>query len=273
MKNVMYAMDTHFMGENEGPTPLEQAHMVKEAGYDDYYMTGATEDVERFRALLRASNEAALGFNAAFQVFEISQAPTEVDFERIGSVLRDLDSPTRFEIALTHGGFGKNMGEESLDEQALAWLNPIAELLDEHEIEGSLYPHFAYYLETFTDALRLAEKMDHPRMKVMFCGYHFFRVAKEKSAADLFAKAGERMNAVNLCGSRRLPNPDENINGLNPTIEPLDTGEMDNKAIVRELIRIGYAGPIGIQGYGVTAPAKEALNRSIRNLNSLLEQG
>jgi sugar phosphate isomerase/epimerase len=264
----MYAMDTHFMSSNQGPTPLEQVHMVKEAGYDDYYVTDAVTKYDRSLEIQSASNAAGLGLNAAFNNFNVSSAPTPEALQNLERVLAGLHAPTRFEISLLCGEFGEHTGDASKDGMALAWLKPIAALLETHGIQGSLYPHFGFYLETFTDALRLQEKVNSPNLNVIFCGYHFFRVGKEKSFADLFDQAGDRLNAVNLCGTQHLPDPAQEINGLNPTIEPLDAGTMDNRVIVKDLINRGYTGPIGIQGYGVNATPKDALQRSYQTLQS-----
>ena len=75
MSNRIYAMDTHFMCGNEGPSIEEQAAMVKKAGYDDYYVTGAVYDLSKFDRTLKASRQAGLGLNAAFEVnlFSLAQ--------------------------------------------------------------------------------------------------------------------------------------------------------------------------------------------------------
>ena len=264
-----YAMDTHFMCDNQGPSIEEQLRLVKEAGYDDSYVTGAVDDPEKLLNTLETADRVGLGFNAAFQCFDISQPPTEELLERTEAVVSKLPPGARFEIALTCGGFDQNLGNVDCDGKALDWLRPLIPILERYNIEASLYPHFGFYLETLSDALRLAGKTDHPLIKVIFCGYHWYRVGKEPSLGELIDRAAGRLNAANLCGSRHLDDPAKVINGLNPSIEPLDTGHLDNSAILHELKRIGYNGPIGIQGYGVNCPANEALTRSFKALQQL----
>jgi sugar phosphate isomerase/epimerase len=263
-------MDTHFKCDNAGPSIEEQVRMVKEAGYDDYYFTDAVDKRGELEKALKASLGAGLGFNAAFQRFDVREGPSPENLDRIEGLVTLLPRGTRLEISLTCGEWAENVGNVDCDEKALAWLLPIASILEKHQIEGSLYPHFGFYLETFSDALRLAEKVNHPLIKVIFCGYHWYNVGKEPDFAELFAKAGDRLNAVNLCGSRHWDDGSQIVNGLNPSIEPLDSGTLPNTAIITELLRIGYTGPIGVQGYGVNAPASEALKRSMRFLSQSL---
>jgi len=42
-------MDTHFMCANEGPSVDEQAKIVKAAGFDGYYVTAGTKDLQRIK--------------------------------------------------------------------------------------------------------------------------------------------------------------------------------------------------------------------------------
>ncbi|MEM6551460.1 MAG: TIM barrel protein [Planctomycetota bacterium] len=275
MTHRLYAMDTHFMGDNQGPTPAEQAALVKAAGYDDYYVTGAVHKPEKFDALRQAAHDAGLGINAAFECFEILKPPTPTDLDHIEHVLSALPDDGRLEIALTAGGMAKDSSQTDHDDAALTWLEPIAQLLENYSREGSLYPHFHFYVETLSDAIRLADTVGHPQLKVMFTSYHWFFARHnlshaEPDYAELFAQAGDRLNAVNLCGSTVFANEQEAAGRMNPSIDPLDTGDKDIDGIVAELQRINFQGPIGIQGYAVTDTAESALRRSFTKLKSLL---
>jgi len=256
------------MGGPGTPPSLEaQVQMIKDAGYDDYYVTDGRGDRERLQKICELSRDAGLGIAAIFEGIDIIEAPGKKDLAALEKVLGLLAGSGRLEISMRHGEFGQAMGDQSLDSKAAAWLHPIVELLEKHGVHGSLYPHFGLYLETFTDALRLAEAVSSPSLGVIFCGYHWFRVAKEPSISELFNKVGARLNAVNLSGSEMRT---IEINGLNPSIDPLDTGTLDNTHIVQELQRLSYQGPIGIQGYGVSVSPQEALLSSATRLKQLL---
>lgn len=281
MSNPIYAMDTHFMcANNVGPSVEEQAQLVKACGYDAYYVTGSDKrpgNAEKFGQFLGASQNAGLGFAAAFDCMNIIEGPKTEKLEELERIISQLPDGARFEIAMKCGEFGDNLGNTERDEDAMTWLRPISELLEKYNVEGSLYPHFGFYLETFSDGLRLARKLNHPKVKVIFCGYHWFRVRceadrpTEPGFAELFEEAGELLNAVNLCGTQLVEKEEDIANGMNPSIEPLDAGTMDNAGLVAELKRIGFTGPIGIQGFGVNDTAKSALERSFNTLNQYIK--
>lgn len=264
------------MCENEGPSLEEQVALVKSVGYDDYYLTGAVNDVGKFERYLKASLDAGLGFNAAFECFDVKKTPKPEDLEHVEQVVSQLPDYARLEIALVCDGMGNNVGDASQDDRALAWLGPISCILEKYNIEASLYPHFAFLLETLEDAIRLARKVDHPKMKVMFTSYHWFRVRNceargQPDYPDLFTEAGNLLNAVNLCGSRVLEKEEDAVGGMNPSIEPIDAGTKDVPGILAELERIGFTGPIGIQGYSVNDSPESALRRSFSQLKQLID--
>ena len=47
-------------------------------------------------------------------------------------------------------------------------------------------------------------------------------------------------------------------------IQPLGRGSFDNLAFVRAVVERGYAGPIGLQCYGISIPAEEHLEESLK---------
>lgn len=268
MSNSLYAMDTHFMCANVGPDVDTQARMVKAAGYDEYYVTSDLDTPEKSLDFARASREAGLGFNAVFMRLDAAATPTADDLVKFKEMLDGIDSPTRIEFSVWHASMFEKVGDPSTDEGTLAWVKFLMPALEEKGIKACFYPHFGFSLETFGDALRLADAIPHELLGVQYCGYHWYRCDKTP-VRELFDRAGDKLFGVNLCGSTFVGEGNE-INGLDPTIEPLDVGTMDNADVMNALKEIAYAGPIGIQGYGVTAPAEDALNRSFQQLQTLL---
>ncbi len=268
MSNSLYAMDTHFMVANEGPDPATQARMVQAAGYDEYYVTSDLNTPEKSLKYAQASRDAGLGFNAVFMRLDSAVTPTPDDLVRFKEMLEGIEAPTRIEFSVWYASMFEKVGDPSTDEGTLAWVKFLLPALEEKGIRACFYPHFGFSLETFGDALRLAEAVPHDLLGVQYCGYHWYRCDRTP-VRELFDRAGDKLFGVNLCGSTFVGEGNE-INGLNPTIEPLDVGEMDNADVVKALKDISYSGPMGIQGYGVTAPAEDALNRSFGALQNLL---
>lgn len=270
MNNPLFAMDTHFMGKNEGFDADQQARIVKAAGYDDYYVTSGIEEIEKSLRYAAASKKAGLGFNGVYLCIDATRKINDREIGLFRDLIQELEAPTRIEFCVWHPEYGNKEGNLTIDPGAIAWLKVLLPILETKEIQACLYPHMNMGVERFIDGLRLMEALPHPLLGVQFCGYHWY-FNDQTPVRELLPRAGEKLFGVNLCGSSRVPD-DQVINTLNPMIQPLDEGDLDNADIVQALKEIGYTGPIGIQGYDVTAPAEEALQRSIKALRALLAE-
>ena len=119
-----------------------------------------------------------------------------------------------------------------------------------------LYPHVGSWIERIEDGVRLCAKADHPRLRAVFCGFHWF--AKDgKNLPARIREAAPFLRSVNMCGSRG-PGPI-----FNKTIEPLGYGELDNFALLALLRKNGYTGRIGFQGYSIGGDVYTHLKHSL----------
>jgi sugar phosphate isomerase/epimerase len=135
----------------------------------------------------------------------------------------------------------------------------VIQVAERRDLQIGLYPHFSFWLEKFSPAVRLCRKLNHPRVRPIFCGFHWYAV-DNAPLFPLLEDAGPNLHSVNLCGSRKRDG-----GGLPATIEPLDEGELDNFAIVWKLRQLGYTGWFGLQGYKVGSDVYDKLRRSIRS--------
>jgi sugar phosphate isomerase/epimerase len=256
MKNRLFAMDTHFMFADPPRPVKEQAALIKESGYDDYYHLAMLPDAVKLGEKITACREVGVGMHAVYVTLDVSVAPTEESLLPLADLLKEMTSPMMLEVSINLAqSLPRTLGDPAHDEKALAWLRALLPHVEKSGVCLVLYAHVNFWMETMTDAMRLARKAASPHVGVAFCGYHFYRVGRE-SAADLIADAGALLKSVNLNGSRHISNPEDVVHELNPSIEPVDAGTMDNAAVIAELKRHGYTGPIGIQGYGVNAPPR-----------------
>ncbi len=265
MNNRIYATDTHFMVQAREYSLEEQCRIVKECGYDDYYATAFDFDPTKVAACRDASASHGLGFSGAYVCIDIAEAPEGEVLEKTLAIMRELSAPSDIEVAIACGRPGQETSDPDLDKSAIQWIEAMLPVAEEQEISICLYPHFGLWMEKFGDCLRLLDKVNLERVGVAFTGYHWFR-SDNTDLGSLIGRAGSHLRRVNLCGSRLIPEGNEAPNGLNPSIEPLDSGELDNKAIIAQLRSVGYCGPIGILGYSVTAEAADALQRSATQL-------
>jgi len=250
-----YAMDTCFY-TSQGSYGLEaRCAMSRELGYDAAYLTLANDaswqDLERLGETARAND---LDVAAVWGCLEVAAGPDAGINQLLFDSLPLLRGMPRLELALRDTRAPDRRYDADDDDAARALVAQLAERLPDG-VQVCLYPHINWWLERFDDAIELCRRIDDDRVGLCFASYHWFATQGD-SLDELLAQAGEKLYAVNICGSRRSPvGP--------PTIEPLDDGELDNFALLGALERVGYRGPVGLQGYSVGGDCYGKLQRSL----------
>lgn len=260
--NPIFAMDTHFMARPTETSLDEACALVRATGYDSYSATFFEPSAKGTRDFGAACARHGLTFSAAYVLLDAAYPPEGERLDKVLSVLRALDAPTDLELAVQYQDFGKEVRSTAHDEAIRGWLQALLPEAEARGIRLCLYPHFGFVLERCSDCLRVAEALDHPLVKVVFCGYHWHRVDAETALPELFMRAGERLRRVNLSGAQAFPEDQAEGKALNPEIQPLDAGELDNAAVLKALRAVAFPGPIGVQGFGVSAEPEQALTRS-----------
>jgi sugar phosphate isomerase/epimerase len=151
----------------------------------------------------------------------------------VTGIFESLEGCTTIELALHSGETVTDA-----DRRMLAQLLPICE---RRGIEIALYPHVRYGMQTTSQAAALCREFDHPRLGIVFNGYHWF-ATQEKALEERLDAVWPWLRKVNLAGCRLSP---LGWGGV-ATIEPLDEGEMDNFVLLGALARRGYAGRFGV---------------------------
>jgi len=94
----------------------------------------------------------------------------------------------------------------------------------------------------------------------MFNLCHWLKVDEEKNLEPLLKLAMPRLFVVTINGADSGAGRPA---GWDRLIQPLDRGSFDLHGFVKTLKRLGYAGPIGLQCYGIRGDAREHLARSM----------
>ena len=89
-----------------------------------------------------------------------------------------------------------------VDHLAIERLEPVLEIAEKQQARVCLYPHFGAWLERVEDGVRLCQKMKHPSLKLVFCGFHWYAVEGSELSQSV-ANAVPYLHSVNMCGSRR----------------------------------------------------------------------
>ena len=270
----LFAMDTWFVNST-GYYPLEtRASMLRELGYDGmYFVCGLSpehneREMEEFERLASVSAEHRLEVAAVFCPYDISLPPEAPGNARVLHVAENSAHCKTLDLAITSFGAKWAPGDSSRDDSAERALRPLLELAEKHDFVIALYPHIYFWLEKARDALRLCQRIQHPRLKLNFCGMHWFSVDTH-SLFPLLDQLQPHLHSVNLNGARK-PNPA----GLPCTIEPLGEGEMDNFAVLWKLHQLGFDGWFGLQGYSVGGDIYAKLSASLqtfRNFEARIE--
>jgi sugar phosphate isomerase/epimerase len=139
------------------------------------------------------------------------------------------------------------------DERAVEIVREIADMAHESGLRVALYPHVNDWLERVGDAVRVAEKVNRRNVGVTFNLFHWLRVEGEENMEEVMKLAMPYLFVVTINGSLR-----------EGSIETLDKGEFDVYKFLKKLNELGYAGPIGLQGYGLKGDVRENLSRSMK---------
>jgi sugar phosphate isomerase/epimerase len=135
--------------------------------------------------------------------------------------------------------------DPAADSMAVAAVREVADAAAKFGLSVALYPHFGNLIERVEDAVRIAEKTGRQNVGVTFNLCHWLRTDDPDSMARVLKLALPRLSLVTINGA------DRNGKDWGQLIQPLDRGDFDIGALLAELKRLGYRGPIGLQGYDV----------------------
>jgi len=131
------------------------------------------------------------------------------------------------------------------DAMAAAAVREVADGAAQYGLSVSLYPHFGNLIARVDDAVRIAEKTGRANVGVTFNLCHWLRTDGPDSLERVLKLAMPRLSLVTINGA------DRHGKDWGELIQPLDRGDFDIGALLKELQRLGYRGPIGLQGYDV----------------------
>ena len=237
----------------------EQAQMLKELGYDGVGHIWLDKVEERLKSL----DNAGLRLFQITMIVDLAPGKTPYDTNRFQQVCAAIKGRhVQFDLLLN----GRKPSDPFVDEQAVEILREMSELARDSGSQILLYPHLNSWVERIEDSIRVADKVDRPNVGVMFNLCHWLRVDQQRDYRSLLQRALPRLRAISLNGAdTRSDKP-----GWDDYIQPLGQGDFNMAGFLRTLQELGYAGPIGLQCYGIGGDAREHLARSMeawRKLN------
>ena len=246
-------MDTIAKGPPEVVVPL-----LKELGYAG--LGGTAGD----RAMADALRQAGLRFFNGYLTLQFHDGRSPLNEKVRGQIDAMQGHPTALWLAVSkihRDNQPLAAGAAGGNDIAAAQLKEIADYAGTRGIQVALYPHTGHWFEHFEDTLRMAERLRHPSIGVTFNLCHWLKV--EGSARDpmpLLRAALPRLMFVTINGADA---GDTKAMAWNRLILPLGEGSYDVAAFLAGLRTLGYAGPVGFQGYGIRAPPREVLAKTM----------
>jgi sugar phosphate isomerase/epimerase len=252
-QNPFFAMNTIAKG-----TPAEVVPLLKELGYDG--LGGAAGD----RAMAVALAQAGLRFFNGYVTLPFHAERPALD-EKLRAQIDAMEGQnTTLWLALSKV-FRNNQplsaGDAGGDAIVMSRLKEIADHAESRGVKVALYPHTGHWFEHFEDAVRMADRIDRPSVGVTFNLCHWLKV--EGSARDpspLLKAARPRLMFITINGA---DTGDTKTMVWTRLIQPLGEGSYDVGAFLRQVHAAGFTGPIGFQGYGIKAPPREVLAKTM----------
>jgi sugar phosphate isomerase/epimerase len=135
-------------------------------------------------------------------------------------------------------------------------LREVAALAEKDGVRVAIYPHAGFWVERVDDAVRLARQMERKNFGVTFNLCHWLKVDGKELEARL-DEAKPYLFVVTINGA------DAGGKDWGQLIQPLDAGSFDVGRVLAKLKQMGYAGPVGLQHYGIGGDADRNLRRSM----------
>ena len=256
--NAFFAMDTGTQDDRH-KTIRAQAEMLDELGYAGFGYTG----FERLPQVCKALDDHGRLMFTTYTGASIEPDGYTYD-PKLADGVKALDSrKVIIWLTITSKQYGTSSPEG--DDQAVALVREIADLAAPHGLRVALYPHTNCWLERVEDAVRVAEKADRDNVGATFNLCHWLKV----DGKDLRARLEEAMPHLFVVTINGADGDGTNWDRL---IQTLDHGTYDVGGVLTLLADLGYAGPIGLQGYGIGGDAHDNLRRSMAAWKELVRR-
>ena len=237
-----YVMDTGLRGADV-PSLAEKVALAARLKFDGYEYTLNHDELP---SLLDLLDKAKLELEGLYTSPLLEQ---KIDPSLAGTIARLKGRSTRIELAIRSNKFKPS--DPAGDAAAMELLKPISDLCADTGPKACIYPHTGLWTERVDDGVRLARLSGRKNVGANFNLVHWSWVKQSRSVRDALQESLPNLLAVT-------------INGLKGhDIVSLADGDYDLAAFLRTLHDVGYAGPVGLQGYGIGGPSADHLSRSM----------
>jgi len=243
-------------------TLVQQAELLRELGCEGYAHRMFPNVEKRVKTL----SDAGLRLFMVLLDVDLSE-PQPLDEKRLAEILPSLKN---FKPQLALPIKGGKPSDRKLDDKAVALINRIADMAKPYGVTVVLYPHSGIWLETTSDAVRIAKKVNRPNeVGVMFNLSHWMKADSNRDIRSVLKEARPWLKAVTLNGS---DTPQQIRNNKGNWIQPLGSGSYDITILLDALREINYTGIIGLQCWGIGGDARVHLTQSMAAWKKLMKK-
>jgi sugar phosphate isomerase/epimerase len=255
LPNPFYAMDTAF--SRPGLTTEQQLDLVAQLGYAGIAWTETTP--EKAKTIAQQAEQRGLKM---FTIYCGAAVTPQGDLScspQIAELMKALKGHGTI-LWLHVGGRGPAFDSLTGGEPLVKKLRSLADTAAANDLRIAIYPHVGEWTARFGDATKLARLVDHPRFGVCFNLCHALAMGDEPRIASLLEAARPVLFTVTINGADSgVGKPD-----WSRLIRTLDRGTFDVGIVLRKLREIGFAGPIGFQGYAISGDSRSVLAPTIQ---------
>ena len=238
-------------------TVKERIKVLKELGYDGIGSAKLSQSDLPLPQRLKLYDEAGLKL-FSFYVGGRLGANGHSYGKEISQAIKDLKGrETMLEL------FVQGSKKSNTDEQAVAFVREIADQAEESGLRIVLYPHAGFYVDTLSDAVRVARKCKRDNVGVMFNLCHYLKVEPKTDLKAVLTDAKPLLWQVSTSGAKKGATTGDSSS--RPWIAETTT----EKALFKMLRELGFQGNVGFQCYAIRGDSRENLKSSIEAWNKL----
>ena len=198
----VFAMDTCFHNSIVGTYPYDvRCEILVELGFDAIYVS-LQDGLHYADEMVATKNKYGLEVVAAYAGLDVVAAKDDPKNHEVLELFQRLPHGCDLELTLITREQSIKPPSMDVDHLAIERLEPVLEIAEKQQARVCLYPHFGAWLERVEDGVRLCQKMKHPSLKLVFCGFHWYAVEGSELSQSV-ANAVPYLHSVNMCGSRR----------------------------------------------------------------------
>lgn len=265
MTQKYYAMDMPFYSSMGTYSFEDRCEIIRDVGFDAMHLTlWDGRNWAQAQELDTVTERFGLEVAGVYIVLDLALGEEDPRNSGILTMLETMPGGSTVELAIKNAAADMKPSDPRGDVPVTAWLARALAIAERRDIRILLYTHITHWIDKHSDAIRLCEKIDHPNLGMVFTGGNWY-MGEGNGLARTLKRAMPYLKQVNLSGSRRSP---LGFFGV-ATIEPLDTGELDNFAVVALLKRLGYEGYLGYSGWDEGGDAYNKLERTLAMLKDI----